>query len=82
MAPTGPLKPKSTGVEGGELIAMGVPPAVPLPSPSCPYPSYPQHTRLSLSNMAQVVPLTEKAEIATAVRPVPKSIGVADGSVV
>ena len=81
MAPTGGLVPKSTGVEGGELIAMGSP-IPPPPLPSCPYPSYPQHTRLSLSNMAQVVPLTEKAEIATAVRPVPKSIGVADGSVV
>ena len=62
-------------VEGASSLsfAMMVP-----PSPNCPRASDPQHFRSPLSRIAQV--WKDPADTATAVRPVPRSIGVDEGA--
>ena len=67
--------PRSIAVDEGAVVSVLLP-----PSPNCPWLSRPQHFASPLSRMAQVwyVP----ADIATAVRPVPRLIAVDEGALV
>ena len=69
-------EPRSIGVVGG--VGSIVP--MLLPNPNCPLLLSPQHFTEPSSRMAQVC--QPPAEMATAVRPEPRSTGVVDGAVV
>ena len=62
-------------MDEGALVAVLLP-----PSPNCPKRSRPQHFASPLSRMAQVC--VSPVDIATAVRPVPRSIAVDEGALV